>query len=116
MIVGDSVFIKNFGAGEAWLPGVIYSRTGPSSFTIDLMDGRRVRRHLDQLRKNTSATVIDEPDTTTETNDDLLIPMSNSPTAESPPDNVSPRVNEDSEPRRSTRTRRPPQRFSFDIN
>ena len=91
----DSVLVKNFGAGEAWLPVVIYSQTGSSSFTVDLMDGRRVRRHLDQLRKNTSATVIDKPSTKTETNDDLSIPMSNSPTAEPPPEDVSPRVSED---------------------
>ena len=47
LVEGDSVLAKNFSAGEPWLPGVIYSKTGPASFTVDLTDGRRVRRHLD---------------------------------------------------------------------
>ena len=58
---GDSVLVTNFSAGEPWLPGVIHSKTGPSSFTVDLTDGRRVQRHLNQLKKNTSAAVVEEP-------------------------------------------------------
>ena len=110
LVEGDSVLVKNFSAGEPWIPGVIYSKTGPSSFTVDLTDGRRVRRHLDQLRKNTAVTVANES-TITGTNDDLSIPMSNPSTVESPPSDDS---SEDSTLRRSTRTRHPPQRFTFD--
>ena len=68
LVEGYSVLVKNFNAGNPWLPGMIHSKTGPSSFTVDLTDGRRVRRHLDQLRKNTAA-VVDE--LTTETVDDF---------------------------------------------
>ena len=109
---GDSVLVKNFSAGNPWLPGMIHSKTGPSSFTVDLTDGRRVRRHLDQLRKNTSA-VVDEP--TTETVDDFPISVPN-PIVELPPRDISPSTREDLELRRSNRTRRPPQRFQVDIN
>ena len=68
---GDSVLVKNFSAGEPWLPGVIHSKTGPSSFTVDLTDWRRVQRHLDQLRKNTSVAVIEDPSTTAEIIDEF---------------------------------------------
>ena len=36
-----------FSADEPWLSGVKYYKTGPSSFTVDFTDGRRVQRHLD---------------------------------------------------------------------
>ena len=116
LVEGDSVLVKNFSSGDPWLPGVIYSKTGPASFTVDLTDGRRVRRHLDQVRKNTSTNIIDEPPTTVETNDDFPISVPNSPTAEPPPNDVPPRESEHPELRRSDHTRRPPQRFAFDIN
>ena len=111
LVEGDSVLVKNFSAGEPWIPGVIYSKTGPSSFTVDLTDGRRVRRHLDQLRKSTAVTVANESTTTGTNDDDLSIPMSNPSTVESPPSDDS---SEDSTLRCSTRTRHPPQRFTFD--
>ena len=116
LVEGDTVLVKNFSSGEPWLPGLIYSKIGPSSCTVDLTDGRRVRRHLDQLRKNASASIVDEPSTTTdsETNADLPFPVSNSPVVEPPSDPSG--VSEDIELRLSNCTRRPPQRFLFDIN
>ena len=66
LVEGDSVLVKNFSFGDPWLPDVIYSKTGPASFTVHLTDGRRVRRHVDQVRKNTSTNIIDEPSTTVE--------------------------------------------------
>lgn len=32
----------------------IHSKTGPASFTVVLTDGRVVKRHLDQLRKDSA--------------------------------------------------------------
>ena len=116
LVEGDSVLAKNFSAGEPWLPGVIYSMTGPASFTVDLTDGRRVRRHLDQVRKSASTTVVDQSSTTSETDDDFSISLPNTPTVEPPPSVDTSRASEDIELRRSNRTRRPPQRFLADIN
>ena len=103
LVKRDSVLAKNFSSGNPWLPDVIYSKTGPASFTVDLTDGRRVWRHLDQVRKNTFTNVIDEPSITTEmsdttgTNDDFPISVLNSPTIKPPPNDVPPRVSEHSE-------------------
>ena len=85
LVEGDFVLAKNFSAGEPWLPGVICSKTGPSSFTVDLTDGRRVRRHLDKLRKSAYTTVVGQSSTTTETDDDFAISLPNTPTVEPPP-------------------------------
>ena len=50
LVERDSVLVNC--SSNPHLPGVIYSKTGLASFTIDLTDGRRVRRHVDQSRKN----------------------------------------------------------------
>ena len=42
--------------------------TGLALFIVDFADGRRVRKRLDQVRKNTATYIIYKPSTTTETN------------------------------------------------
>jgi len=51
---GDHVFVKDFPSGKRWLAGEIFSADGPQSYQITLLDGRRVRRHVDHLRQRTS--------------------------------------------------------------
>ena len=49
--VSDSVYVRNFGQGEVWFPGVISEVTGPVSYTTELTDGsgKTVRRHQDHV-------------------------------------------------------------------
>ena len=47
--VGDTVNIRNFPAGNGWLPGIIEEETGPLSYRIKLQDGRVVRHHIDHI-------------------------------------------------------------------
>ena len=51
--VSDCVYVRNFGQGELWFPGVISEVTGPVSYTIELTDGsgRTVRQHQDHVRR-----------------------------------------------------------------
>ncbi|XP_062506044.1 uncharacterized protein LOC134182628 [Corticium candelabrum] len=50
--VQDRLFIRNYANGPIWVPGVILAISGPPlSYQCQLVDGRRVRRHQDQLRK-----------------------------------------------------------------
>ena len=92
LVEGDSVLVLYLSCGDPWLPGVICSKTGPASFTVDLIDRRRVRRRLDQVSKNTSTNVIDELSTTTEMNNDLPILVLNFPIDEPPPSDDPPRT------------------------
>lgn len=46
----DCVYVRNFGQGEVWLPGIISEVTGPMLYTIELTNGRTVRRHQDHVR------------------------------------------------------------------
>ena len=47
----NDVYIRNFGPGEVWLPGIITQVSGPGSYTVELSDGRCVRRHQDHLHQ-----------------------------------------------------------------
>ncbi|XP_020894181.1 uncharacterized protein LOC110233253 [Exaiptasia diaphana] len=48
--VGDLVYARNFGRGDAWLPGLLVAQTGPMSFFVELLQGGLVRKHQDQIR------------------------------------------------------------------
>jgi hypothetical protein len=52
MVIGDAVFVKNFGDGPAWLMGSIVDTLGSLSLQVKLTDGRIVRRHMDHVRAN----------------------------------------------------------------
>ena len=47
--VGELVYARNYGQGLKWLPGEIVEKQGSTLYTVLLTDGRRVRKHMDQL-------------------------------------------------------------------
>ena len=48
--VGDQVYVRNFGTGDKWVPGVMLASAGPRCVNITLSNQQVVRRHLDQVR------------------------------------------------------------------
>ena len=50
---GDLVYVLNFRAGEKWIPDEIIQSNGPVSFSIQLQNGKIVRRHRDHLQQRT---------------------------------------------------------------
>lgn len=47
---GNKVYVRNYLRGPEWLPGIIINKTGNVMFTVKLLDGRDVRKHVDQIR------------------------------------------------------------------
>ena len=47
----DIVWASNFGVGERLVKGKIKQSSGPSSYLVELADGREWRRHIDHLRR-----------------------------------------------------------------
>ena len=47
----ETVYVRNFGPGQKWLPGTIVATTGPVSYCVLLEDGRVWRRHQDHMRQ-----------------------------------------------------------------
>ena len=101
--IGDTVFVRDFPSGKNWLPGTLTQSKGPLSFLIKLDDGRVIRRHIDHIRER-SATVLFSYPTSCDDWDEYF--PSNS--------NTSPELTKQSntEPRRSSRTRKPPDCFT----
>ena len=50
-VIGDLVYARNYGQGPRWLLGQVVEIAGSVVYTIQLEDGRRVKRHAEQLRK-----------------------------------------------------------------
>ena len=52
---GDSVQCRDYRPRhDKWLSGTITSRTGPVSYTVEMINGQTWRRHVDQIRKANS--------------------------------------------------------------
>ena len=47
---GQRVYIRNFGAGPAWIPATVTTLTGPLSVECLLDDGRVAKRHFDHVK------------------------------------------------------------------
>ncbi|XP_015280720.1 PREDICTED: uncharacterized protein K02A2.6-like [Gekko japonicus] len=58
---GDKVFARNYASGHLWVPGKICGCIGSRMYTVLLNDGRRWRRHVDQLRKRWAKDSADSP-------------------------------------------------------
>ena len=106
--VGDSVFARNFGTGQKLLAGTVVTVKGQSC-TVELADGRNIRRHLDHIRPcsvpHLSSAV---------SNSKLLeVPMTADHSAEEVNTIELPATEAVQEPRQCTRGRRPPDRFGF---
>jgi hypothetical protein len=47
--VRELVYARNYSPGPRWLPGEIVEKQGSTLYLVLLTDGRRVRKHADQL-------------------------------------------------------------------
>ena len=66
--VADPVLVYNFSNGPKWLSGTIIEIHGNCNYTIELTDGRIVRRHIDHLRSRV-------PDLTVEAQEDIPLDL-----------------------------------------
>ena len=128
---GDEVLAKNFGRGEKWLKGRVVQCRGPLSYRVFLEDGRSVRRHQDHLQPFHTPIVDDlvVPSVKAEADSPAISPTPVSPAPASPPPvspsppapaalDSNPAVPDERQspiiPRRSNRSRRPPDWFCLE--
>ena len=50
--VGQRVYARNYRPGSKWVPGTLVARRGPLAYTVQVHDGLRWHRHVDQLVKS----------------------------------------------------------------
>ena len=90
--IGDLVYVRNYVSGDHWLPGKIIELHGNVMFTVLLEDGRKVKKHADQIiirteAYNQGAETADSnliEDHTVNTEDNSLPVDDHSPPAQSP--------------------------------
>lgn len=105
--IDTPVYVRNFGQGDTWIPGIVTAKLKSLSYEVELENGKRLRRHLDHIRSRTDTEV------------DTQIPSSHSSTTwadsvQSSPDPPGPQVDppEESSTRRyPLRDRHPPDRL-----
>ena len=49
LVFGAQVLARSFGRGPTWLEGTLKRISGPSSFVVELEEGRSIRRHFDHI-------------------------------------------------------------------
>ena len=118
--IGDTVFAEDFTpSSQKWIEGTITEVTGPISYKIKLTDGTIVRRHVDSIKQRHDATGtttaaseaapdFEGPTIVSETQgvrQSQLI--STTPRLPPPPEHSELLIGV----RRSTRVKRPPQRY-----
>ncbi|XP_033114045.1 uncharacterized protein K02A2.6-like [Anneissia japonica] len=52
--INDNVFVRNYARGDQWLYEVVRQKLGSKMYDVELVDGRIVRRHVDQMRRRLS--------------------------------------------------------------
>ena len=110
----DRVYVWPFGRRESWLSGDIVQTLCPVLFQVRLTDGRLVRHHQNQIRKQTDTAI---PDTSVEGDDDVFISPDTIPVPVPPmtvPNSVSGTDHSSTDTTRCypSRTRNPPTHYS----
>ena len=94
--------MRNYTNSPTWLSGEIKEIRGPLSYTVPLLDGQLVKKHVDQIRYRT----VTVPDAS----EDDFLPT---PVVELPPLAATTAPNPSAPVlRHSSRIRNPPDRFS----
>ena len=113
---GDSVYAKNYRKGQPWVSGSIVKKISPVMYIVKLGNEETWKRHVEQLKKcyNTEEQHTLPPDSTEEDFGPTITstcppPIDNTPLVPIP---RTPTTNTTTEIRRSTRDKRPPDRYA----
>ena len=71
--VGELVYTRNYGQGPTWLPGEVVEKHGFTLYTVLLTDGRRIRKHMDQLMTQTKPAKTDRAEHDTQNESDPVV-------------------------------------------
>ena len=63
---GSLVKVRNYHGYTKWIPGAVLKKLGPVTYSVDIRDGRMVKRHTDQLCQG----IHHSPKSTSNANDD----------------------------------------------
>ena len=113
---GQAVMVRDFRPNsDKWIPGTVLSQLGPVTYTVEVEDGKTLKKHVDHIRERMSIAKDSAPaqSDTSEVQDNYQY---TAVTPTPPPDAAiaEPRVDVPAR-RYPDRDRRPPQRLMFII-
>ena len=108
LTVGEPVYVRDLPMGSTWIPGIVTEGRGPRTYIVRLSTGQVVRRHIDHVRHRDVS--IREPDPMV----DDTNPQPDGSTEDSGLDGMGePELpQQPTQPWRSSRNRRPPDRLA----
>ena len=109
----DLVYCRDFSSGkEKWIEAQVQARHGPLSYSVTLPEGRLIKRHVDHLMaRTTPASVVVTADETEDTSDEDIFIYPSLPSSPTPPLLEQEPDSSSNTVRRSTRSRRSPDRY-----
>ena len=60
LLPGASVSVRVYSGRERWIPGIIRAKLGPVTYSVEISQGRIIKRHIDQLRQRAGSTTTPE--------------------------------------------------------
>ena len=122
--VGDSVLARDHLSGQKWQAVTVVQQTSPTSFQVQLNDGRNLRRHADDVLQDTPSSTVTQSNSVEVTYDQSTEGVTSPSTDSStPPPEKSESVELPSTPtpptpglRRSKRTTKLPQRLIQEVD
>ena len=70
--LGQAVVVRNYRAGNKWVPGIITAHSGPLSYEVKVAPNTVWRRHVDQLRESAVTPNLNKEQCTPHLNPPLL--------------------------------------------
>ena len=49
---GSKVKVRNYHGDTKWIPGTVLKKLGPVTYSVDIVDGPTVKRHINQLTQS----------------------------------------------------------------
>ena len=50
LVPGAAVLARDYGGANKWVSGIVLQRLGPITYSVEISNGRIVKRHIDQLK------------------------------------------------------------------
>ena len=85
--VGDSFLARDHLSGQKWQDVTVVQQTSPTSFQVQLNDGRNLRRHVDDVLQNTPSSAVTQSSSVEVTSDQSTEGVTSPSTDSSTPSN-----------------------------
>ena len=110
LVPGAAVLARDYSGPDKWISGIVLQRLGPITYSVEISNGRIVKRHIDQLKPRVEAKT--PPDVSLE--NPTILDNQHYPIEDAV--QVTPDTNKSQVRRYPQRQHRPPDRLRYDCH